>query len=222
MSETTCYFISGSPPCWTVMLALEVKGVAYRAERLSNTKGDQKSDAFRLVNPRGTVPVVASGDVTVRETNAILAWLDAAHPEPRLFGTTPAETAAIWQIVEETDASLRKPIGDITRPIFRGKAAEKAGEIAEGIVAVRLELADLNGRLKGRDWLVGETITAADLAVYPAVMQLLRGAGKEDAAALDLQVAPLGEHFPHLAAWSQRIEALPGYDRAYPPHWRDS
>ena len=53
MSQTQCYFISGSPPCWTVMLALGVKGVGYEPVRLSNTKGEQKAEAFRAVNPRG-------------------------------------------------------------------------------------------------------------------------------------------------------------------------
>ncbi|MBT5435430.1 MAG: glutathione S-transferase family protein [Rhodospirillaceae bacterium] len=220
MTQTACYFISGSPPCWTVMLALAVKGVPYDAIRLSNTKGDQKAEDFRAVNPRGTVPVLVDGAVNVRETNAVLAYLDAAYPEPALFGSSPGETAAIWQVVQETEARYRTPIGNITRPIFRGKAAEKAEELNEAIVAVRRELHALEEQIGGRDWLVGDVLTAADLALYPAVMQLMRGATKDDAAALELKVAPLTAHFPVLAAWCQRIEALPGYDSAYPPHWR--
>jgi glutathione S-transferase len=37
---------------------------------------------------------------------------------------------------------------------------------------------------------------------------------------LELGFLPLGEHHPALAAWVERIEALPGYERTYPPHWR--
>jgi hypothetical protein len=28
-------------------------------------------------------------------------------------------------------------------------------------------------------------------------------------------------NYPALARWIARIESLPGYDRTYPPHWRE-
>jgi maleylpyruvate isomerase len=51
-------------------------------------------------------------------------------------------------------------------------------------------------------------------------MQLLRGATRDGAEVLNLKVAPLDKHYPNLAAWVRRIVAIPGYDSAYPPHWR--
>ncbi len=220
MAEIACYFISGSPPCWTVMLALEAKRLAYEPRRLDNAKGEQKSDAFLCVNPRGTVPVLVRDDLVVRETNAILAFLEALVPAPVLFGINPAETAAIWQRVEETEAILRTPIGSVTRPIFRGRAAELADQIAGAILPVRDALAELEAGLGDGPYLVGHSLSAADLAVYPALMQLMRGATYPDAEALDLQVWPLERFYPAIAVWAARIEAMPGYQRAYPPHWR--
>jgi glutathione S-transferase len=67
MTERELYFISGPPPCWTVMLALEIKGLAYGQRRLSNTKGEQKSADFLKLNPRGQVPVL-------RRFSAIPQW----------------------------------------------------------------------------------------------------------------------------------------------------
>lgn len=220
MATTECYFISGSPPCWTVMLALGAKGITYEPRRLSNTKGEQKDEAFLAVNPRGNVPVLVDGDVAVRETNAILAYLDLAYPDPPLFGTTPAEAASIWQIVCETDARLRTPIGNVTRPIFRGRAGEMASEISQMIGPVHKELAAVEQSLGETGFLAGDRLSAADLAVYPALMQLDRGATREDAGALNLDVLPWAETHPGIAAWMARMEALPGYDDAYPPHWR--
>jgi len=72
MSKRELYFISGSPPCWTVMLALEVKGWNYRPRRLDNSKREQNTSAFLTVNPRGQVPVLIDSDLTVCETTAIL------------------------------------------------------------------------------------------------------------------------------------------------------
>ncbi|WP_170783310.1 glutathione S-transferase family protein [Ruegeria lacuscaerulensis] len=220
MTDRACYFISGSPPCWSVMLALAVKGLSYDARRLSNSAGEQKSAEFLAINPRGNVPVLVDGDVTVRETNAILAYLDAAYAEPPLFGTDKVQTAEIWQTVCEAGDRLRAPIGNLVRPIFRKRSAEKADEIMTAIELVYQELSALEANLANRHFVCGSDISAADLIVFPAVMQLLRGANYDGADGLDLQVLPLDEHYPNLADWARRIEAIPGYEAAYPPHWR--
>ena len=225
MSQRAVYFISGSPPCWTVMLALAVKELAYSPRRLDNAKREHKSPEFLAINPRGQVPVLTDGDpkdggVAVRETAAILAYLDAQHPAPPLFGASPRETASIWQCIGECDGHLRGPVGDITRPIFRGKGETFADQIVRAAGPAREELGLLDTRLESQPCLAGDSISAADLVVYPVLMQLCRAAAHENAASLELAFAPLGEHFPNLAAWAGRIEALPGYDAAYPPHWK--
>ena len=95
MTEREIYFISGSPPCWSVMLALEVKGLAYTPQRLDNATREQKSPEYLAINSRGQVPVLIEDDVTVCETLAVLAYLEAATPKPPLFvqlvtvGSTP-------------------------------------------------------------------------------------------------------------------------------------
>lgn len=202
------------------MLALEVKGLAYTGHRLNNSKGDQKSDAFRAVNPRGHVPVLVEEDVTVCETLAILAYLDATTPSPPLFGMSPSETAAIWQAICDCDNHLRKPVGDISRPLFRGKAQEAADQITETAVTVREELGHLEARLESHPWLAGGSLSAADLIAFPVVMQLCRAVERDDAAPLDLAIHSLDEHFPSLDGWSKRLESLEGFDNAYPPHWK--
>ncbi|MEP3280572.1 MAG: glutathione S-transferase family protein [Stappiaceae bacterium] len=220
MPKIECYFISGSPPCWSIMLALAVKGLPYEPRRLDNAKREQKSDAFLAINPRGNVPTLIDDTVTVRETNAILAYLEAAYPDPPLMGNSPAHAAEIWQILCEADDRLRTPIGNVSRPIFRGRAKEMVTEIQEAIQPVHQELAVFERVLADRAYLCGATLTAADIAVYPALMQLQRCATREGAASLGLQVTPLDSHYPNLAAWAERIEAVPGYADAYPPHWR--
>ena len=44
---------------------------------------------------------------------------------------------------------------------------------------------------------------------------------KDVAKDLDLGLIPLDRRFPHVAAWVKRMEALPGYERTVPPHWRE-
>lgn len=220
MTTREIFFISGSPPCWSVMLAMAVKGLDYLPRRLDNAKREQKAPAFLAINPRGNVPVLTDGDTVVCETLAILAYLEASVPSPPLFGATPQETAKIWQAISDCDGNLRDRIGNLSRPMFRGKAAAAAEEIGGAIPAVRDEIARLEEILSNSAWIAGDSLSAADLMIFPLVMQLMRAAGREDAVPLNLRVYPLEEFYPNVASWVRRIEQLPGYDGAYPPHWK--
>ena len=57
--------------------------------------------------------------------------------------------------------------------------------------------------------------------VFPMFKTIERAIGKPAAETLDHGLRPLGGVFPELAAWAARIEALPGYDATFPPHWRE-
>ena len=65
-----------------------------------------------------------------------------------------------------------------------------------------------------------QAISAADCTAFPFIQQLLRACGKEAARPLELGFLPLEASYPAVAAWIKRIDALPGYERTYPPHWR--
>lgn len=220
MTAREIYFISGSPPCWSIMLAMAVKGLDYTPRRLDNAKREQKSPAFLAINPRGNVPVLVEGDTVVCETLAVLAYLDASVPSPPLLGTTPLETARIWQAISDCDGNLRDRVGNLSRPLFRGKAAEATDDIVGAMPAMHAEIARLENILSGNPWLAGDSLSAADLMVYPVVMQLMRAAGREDVVPLKLDVHPLEDFYPNVSSWTRRIADIPGYDSAYPPHWK--
>ena len=220
MSGYELFWISGSPPCWRVMLAMEVKGLDYVSTRFDNAKGEQKNPDFLKINPKGHVPVLKSGATVVCESLAILAYLEKAHPEPALLGETAAQTGAIWQQILAFDAATPDPIRAITRPVFRGKTQEQVDSIREAAEKLRPHITELDERLRDAPFLAGTSLSAADVAIYPALMQLMRAAGRDEALALNLNLAPVAEHFPAIASWCGRIAGLPGYERAYPPHWK--
>ena len=86
---------------------------------------------------------------------------------------------------------------------------------------IRQELTTLEAHLASANWLVGDQISAADIAVFPLIQLILRAASKEAARPFNLQWLPLKKFYPHLARWVERVEALPNYYRTYPPHWRN-
>ena len=222
MKQPELYFISGSPPCWTIMLALEVKGIVYEPRRLDNAKREQKSPEYLKINPRGQVPVLVDDGTTVCETLAVLSYLNAQYPEPPLFGQTPVETARIWQAICECDGNLRDTVGEISRPLFRGKGRDFADQITGAAETVRGELALIEAGLSKTPWIAGDTLSAADLVLYPVIMQLERAASREAETDLELGIHPLGTHFQKIDAWRREMEKLPGYENAYPPHWKQA
>ena len=114
-----------------------------------------------------------------------------------------------------------EPILDrVAIPIYGGKVAEKADSIKAAADELRPELAAWRSAVAATPFLVGDAISAADCTAFPFIQQLLRASGKEAAAPLALGFLPFEGTYPALAAWIERIEALPGYERTYPPHWR--
>lgn len=213
------YWGSGSPFAWRVMLTLEVKGLAYESKLLEFSKGDHKTPAYLKLNPRGKVPTLKDGDFVLYESLAIMSYLDRKYPDPPLFGRTAEETGLIWRALAECESYFVTAGDKVVRPIFFNKGLDKVDEIRQAAETLRQELKLLDERL-GSHWLVSDKISAADIGVFPLVQLLLRAASKEAAEPLHLGLLPLARTFPNVAKWVERIEALPNYQRTYPPHWR--
>jgi glutathione S-transferase len=214
------YWGSGSPFAWRVMLSLEVKRLSYQSKLLEFSKGEHKAPGFLKLNPRGKVPVLKDGDLVLYESLAIMAYLDKKYPEPPLFGISAEETGLIWRTISEVDSYLLETGNKLIRPIFFGKGMDKPDDIKEAAAAIRQELASIDSQLAHSNWLVGTKISAADISLFPLIQIILRAAGKDVAQPLQLALLPLSSMFPNIAAWVKRIEAIPGYERTYPPHWR--
>ena len=214
------YWGSGSPFAWRVMLTLEVKRLPYESRLLEFSKEEHKSPGYLKLNPRGKVPTLKDGDFALYESLAIMSYLDRKYPDPPIFGTTPQETGLIWREISETDSYLGEPGAKIVRPVFFGKGLEKTEEIQEAATTIRRELKRIDTTLANSVWLVGAEISAADIALFPLIQILLRAASKEAAKPLNLGFSPLAQSYPNIAAWVKRLEAIPGYERTYPPHWK--
>jgi glutathione S-transferase len=150
------------------------------------------------------------------------SWIiwTAKYPQTPLFGRTAEKRFRNWRLISEYWSYLHGPANRIIVPIYFGKIAEKRDDIRAAVPQTHAELERFEGYLDGAPWLAGKAIGAADIAIYPFVKSLLRAASKDAAAPLDLGLLPFAARYPRLAAWAERVEALPGYQRTYPPHWR--
>jgi len=217
----TCYFGSGSPFSWRVMLAMEVKGLDYKAVELHFSKGDTKSADHLARNPRAKVPVLVDDDLTIYESTAILAYLERAYPDTPIFGRDVAETARVWQRMEEVENYFGQALTATLGLIFRGEAKGREAEIQKDLSRLESELDILEGWLSEDDYLAGQSISAADLTLYP-LLALLERVTPRLTADFKVGFVPLRKKYRHIAAFMARVEALEGYQRTYPPHWREA
>jgi glutathione S-transferase len=214
------YWGSGSPFAWRVLLTLEVKRLTYQSTLLEFSKGEHKASGFLKLNPRGKVPVLKDDEFVLSESLAIMAYLDKKYPEPPLYGTSPQETGLIWRAILEMEAYLVSAGDKLVRPLFFGQGLDETDRIQEAAAAIRRELKRIDTELEEASWLIGKQISAADISLFPLVQMIFRAAGKDAAKPFNFELLPVDKYFPNIAAWVKRIEALTGYERTYPPHWR--
>lgn len=214
------YWISGSPPAWRVMLGLTLKGLAFVSRRLDHAAGENRAPAYLALNPKGQVPTLRHDALVIRESIAILAYLDRAWPERPLFGETPAAAAAIWQAVMEFESDLRPSVTCIARTLLRG-AEPRGDELRDAVREFLSALEGMEADLASRRFLLGETPSAADCWLYPSLGWIDRAVANT-VLAVPPELASCLADRPNLAAWRCRLRAEPGVDATYPPHWAEA
>jgi glutathione S-transferase len=215
------YWGSGSPYSWRVLLALEYKRLAYDSHLLQFSKQEHKSPQMLRMNPRGRVPVLKDGDFVVFESLACLLYLDRKYPKYPLFGTSAEEAGTIMRVICEYQAYAEQYVTRIVSAVFLDELDQQAEDVTRAMHIVGGEARTIEARLSKSDWLVGEQPSAADLTVFPGIMLLRRAMEKREAGDLRSRFLPMESTYPAIARWIQRVEQLPGYERSYPPHWRD-
>ena len=203
------YYGSGSPYAWRVWLALEHKGIAYHRKTLSFDAGDLKTPEFGALNPRRRVPVLVDDDFALAESAAIVEYIEDRWPSgPTLFARDPRQRATQRRMVREADQYLA-PAG--SRFVTEPASEEAATGLRQELGLWEQELALWEKAATG-DYLSGE-LSAVDLTVYPFVALFLRIAGRRGDFVRGDVVGP------RLAAWIDRMQALPIVHDTRPPHW---
>jgi glutathione S-transferase len=214
------YWGSGSPYSWRVLLALEYKRLEYTSHLLQFSKQEHKSPQMLALNFRGRVPVVKDGDYVVFESLAVLYYLDLKYPDPPIFGRSPEEAGVIMRVICEYQAYAEEQLNKLVRAFFFTNTTHRRDELANAMHVVASEARSIEARLSKSDWVVGESFSAADIVIFPGLQMLLRALHKPEARDLSTRFLPLDINYPALARWIKRVEALPGYERTFPPHWR--
>ena len=189
-----------------VSIALEEMGLAYEPYLVSLGKDDQLTPEFLSLNPNNKIPAIIDPDgpggapLALFESGAILIYL--AEKTGKLLPADPAARIECIQWLMFQMGGIGPMVGQLGH--FYKFAADKITDSypTDRYVAETKRLLNvLNGRLEGRDYIVGDDLTIADIATFPwiRVIDGFYGAG---------EVVGLGE-YANVTAYAQRCAVRP-------------
>lgn len=95
MSELVLYDYWRSSAAYRVRIALHLKGLSFTSRQVDLVTGEQGGDDHLARNPLGLVPVLEVDGEPIAQSLAIIDYLDACHPAPRLLPADPLDRAHV-------------------------------------------------------------------------------------------------------------------------------
>jgi glutathione S-transferase len=161
-----------SPNPQKVTFALKELGLECELLPVDLLKGEHRQPSFLAKNPFGRVPVLVDGDLTLPESQAIIAYL--GDKTGRLWPATPAGRADALHWLFFLSQHLMPPAGEVAlrfRAKVFGRPLDAVGEatIKRGEEALPAVLAILEQRLSGNTWVMGAEFGLVDCAYCPVL-----------------------------------------------------
>lgn len=191
-----CFGESGN--AYKAALALELSGEDWQPEFVDFFNGAARSPEFRAINEMGEVPVLVDGSRTITQSGAILFHI--AEKTGKFLDGERSEILR-WILWDTQKGSGQQgPLRFLMNFLPAEKRPQEAIAFLQGRCAAAYKV--LEAHLKGRDWIVGEAMTIADIACcgylfYPEPFGFSRA------------------DFPAIDAWLTRISETPGWKHPY-------
>jgi maleylacetoacetate isomerase len=206
-----------SSACYRVRIALNLKGLRYKQKtvHLIRDGGEQHSTAHRELNPQETVPVLTDGGRVIRQSLAIIEYLEETWPGPPTLLPTAARDRAHVRGLALLVACDIHPLNNLRVMQFleRDYGAQQPERerwsrhwIAEGFRACEAILAD--DAATGA-YCHGDTPTLADACLIPQVYNAHR---------FGVDMSP----FPTIRRINEQCLSLPAFDTARPEKQTDA
>jgi len=195
-----CFGESGN--AYKAALALELSGLEWEPVKVDFFAGETRTPDYREnVNEMGEAPVLVDGDFRTSQSGAIQAYV--TEKSGKFGGKTRDENYEILRWVLWDNHKLSSQAG-MTRFLmnFLPEKHRNADVIAFNQGRLKAAFQTLETQLAGRDWIVGDSMTNADLSCcgylyYPEPF----GFDRAD--------------WPNIDRWLSHIENTPGWKHPY-------
>ena len=159
-------WVSARTSSLAARLAFALAGTPGEVREIGLRAGESRTPEFLAMNPKGQVPVLQlEAGAALTETPAILLALGESFPEAGLLGATPMDR---WRVMEWLSWYAWTVPGAFLPGFAPGRYGPVTAENAireAALVRAGAALDFAAAQLGGRDWAVGEALTAADLVL---------------------------------------------------------
>jgi len=149
-----------------VKLALLEKGLAFE-EQYVGVK--DKDEALLAASPLGKIPYLTTEQGCLCESQAILEYLEAAHPQPPLLPADPFEAAKVRELVTFIDWHLEMAARQLYPSAFFGAAPLSEANAARIRREIEQKIDGLKRLLKLAPYAAGDRFTMADCAAFASL-----------------------------------------------------
>ncbi|MCF6432332.1 glutathione S-transferase [Leisingera sp. MMG026] len=193
-----CFGESGNS--YKAALALELSGLAWEPVFVDFFNGAARTEEFRDFTPMAEAPVLVDGDLTLSQSGAIQQYITDKTGK---FGGAPEDKYEVLRWILWDNHKMSSQAG-MTRFLINFLPEKHRPPEVIAFMQGRLKAAyaTLEHHLKGREWIVGEDLSNADISCcsylyYPEPFGFDR------------------TEWPNIDAWLTRISAVPGWKHPY-------
>ncbi|MEX0311737.1 MAG: glutathione S-transferase family protein [Tateyamaria sp.] len=193
-----CFGESGNS--YKAALALQLSGLDWEPVFVDFFGGAARTDEYRALNPMGEAPLLIDGDRKISQSGVIQQYIS---DQTGKFGGRGDDRYEVLRWVLWDNHKLSSMCG-VTRFLMNFLPEDKrpADVIAFNQGRLKAAYAVLNNHLEGRDWIVGDGITNADLSCcgylyYPEPFGFVRA------------------DWPNIDHWLSNISNTPGWKAPY-------
>lgn len=161
-----------------VSIMLEELGLPYEPHLVSFERNDQMSPEFLSLNPNNKIPAILDPNgpdgqpLALFESGAILVYLADKTDSLIAPGASGRYETLQWLMFQMGGIGpMFGQIGFFNK--FAGKDYEDKRPLQRYVDEAKRLLAVLDQRLEGRDWIMGERYTIADIATFPWIRNLV-------------------------------------------------
>jgi maleylacetoacetate isomerase len=201
------YSFFRSSAAYRVRIALNVKGVAYETVSVDLPSSAHHSPEFRAVNPQATIPTLDDDGTILWQSLAIIEYLDARFPAPRLIPAEPVARAHVQALAQVIACEIH-PLNNLrVLKYLRGELKLDDAAVSKWyshwIAEAFGPLEQLVTRFSGGRYCYGDSLSIADVCLVPQMYNARRFA---------VDLAP----YPTLVRLASELEAEPAFAAAAP------
>jgi glutathione S-transferase len=200
------YAMPASPRAFKAIAVAHHLGIEFTLRPLDMLKGEQKTPEYTALNPNQMMPTLKDGDYVLWESNAIMQYLAGRKSQGGLLppderGRLDVTRWQFWDLAHWDPPVETLLLENFVKPKFMGITDYDEAGVAKATERFHRAAAVLDGQLKGRKYVIGDTLTLADFSLGAPLNYATQGR---------FPLEPYGE----IRRWHAGLLALPAWQKA--------